>query len=224
MHSDPLYMGVFAGIGMLAGASLLFAITQTPSAWANRAYFREFPVLFLMRLFGGLVFYGGLFGAVGGFLVYARVFKVPFGTVMKIAVPVLPLAHAIMRVGCFAGGCCYGIQHPMGVIFTRSPAAPSGVPLLPVQLYEAAVNLIIFAALWIFTHRERGWGMTAALYGLMYGFARFWLEFLRGDAIRGFVLGLSTSQIISIIVFFACLVYICRGDRPRSPLFTRRRI
>ena len=208
MRSDPVYIGTFAGFGLLLGASLLFAFTQMPRAWANRAYFFEYPMQFLIYLFGGLVFYGGLFGAVGGIFLYCKIMKQPFGTVMKLTVPVLPLAHAVMRIGCFAGGCCYGIEHRFGIAFTNSLGAPNGIPLLPVQLFEAAVNLIIFAVLWTFTRKDREWALAAAMYGLMYSFSRFWLEFLRGDAIRGFAFGLSTSQIISILVFLACLVYI----------------
>ncbi|MCL2203831.1 MAG: prolipoprotein diacylglyceryl transferase [Defluviitaleaceae bacterium] len=191
-RADALYIGLFAGIGLLIGGVLLFALTQ-------------------LR-FGGMVFYGGLFGAVGGIFLYSRFMKLPFGTAMKLAVPVFPLAHAIMRLGCFAGGCCYGIAHPppLGIAFTQSLAAPNNVPLLPVQLYEAAVNLFIFAILWLFTKKERHWIVPVCLYGLLYSFARFWLEFLRGDEIRGFIMGLSTSQFISVLIFPLCVAGLCK--------------
>ena len=44
------------------------------------------------------------------------------------------------------------------------------------------------------------------IYMLIYPVVRFTLEFFRGDEIRGFVLGLSTSQWISIILFAAAVV------------------
>ena len=206
--SDPIYMGTFAGIGLLVGSSLLFGITQTPAMWTHRAYFTTNFVPFMMRWFGGMVFYGGLFGAIAGIFLYCKVMKQPFATAMKLTIPVVPLAHAVMRVGCFSAGCCHGMEHRLGITFTNSLGAPNGVPLIPVQLFEAAANLIIFAVLWVFTRKDRYWGVLAAIYGLMYSFTRFWLEFLRGDAIRGFAFGLSISQIISILVFFACCVYI----------------
>jgi len=245
--SDPIYMGTFAGIGLLVGSSLLFGITQTPAMWAHRAYFTTDFVHFMIRWFGGMVFYGGLFGAIAGIFLYCKVMQQPFATAMKLAIPVVPLAHAIMRVGCFSAGCCHGMEHRLGVTFTNSLGAPNGVPLIPVQLFEAAANLIIFAVLWVFTRKEaaaplpegsgsgihsrcsggawgraplqKRWGVLAAIYGLMYSFTRFWLEFLRGDAIRGFAFGLSTSQIISILVFFACCVYIytIKSAPSRSP-------
>ena len=37
---------------------------------------------------------------------------------------------------------------------------------------------------------------------------RFFDEFLRGDTYRGFLLGLSTSQIISIVIFICSIIYL----------------
>ena len=202
--SDMTFIAAFAGIGAVAGGMLLFAVTQAPKlvqhGWlAARDFFGV-----VSGLFGGMVFYGGLFGSIGAVWFYCRFMKLSFGAVMKLVLPVFPLAHAIMRLGCFAAGCCYGIEHPppFGVMFTRALSAPSNIHLLPVQLLEAFVNLAIFMAVWQFTKRERGWEVIAGLYGLMYSFMRFFIEFFRGDALRGFVFGLSTSQFISIFVFF----------------------
>jgi len=213
-RSDPVYLGTFAGLGLVVGGVLLFSITQIPNMWENRAYLTYDFVLFVSRYFGGLVFYGGLFGAIAGIYLYCRIMKLPFDVAMKLTVPVIPLAHAIMRVGCFVGGCCYGIEHPLGVTFTRSLGAPNGVPLLPVQLFEAVANLCIFAIVWNYTKKERSWIAVACLYGLLYSFARFWLEFLRGDVVRGAVFGMSTSQLISIVVFFACVAVLCKITLP----------
>ncbi|MBQ1715424.1 MAG: prolipoprotein diacylglyceryl transferase, partial [Firmicutes bacterium] len=44
------------------------------------------------------------------------------------------------------------------------------------------------------------------VYLLSYSILRFLLEFLRGDASRGIILGLSTSQWISIAVFLVILI------------------
>ena len=209
--SDPLYIGVFAGIGLLIGSSLLFAIINLPQMWPYRdIIFTDFTG-FMSQLFGGMVFYGGLFGAVGGLFAYAKIMRQPLGTALKLCIPVMPLAHAIMRIGCFMAGCCFGIQHQCGIVFTRSISAPNNVPLLPVQLYEAAINLCIFIGLWIFTKRERKWQITACIYGICYSVARFCLEYLRGDAARGFALGFSTSQLISIALFFGCISYLIGG-------------
>ena len=208
LRSDLVYIGAFSGLGVLPGGVLLFGITQIPYIWANRAYLTSDFFYYVSRFFGGMVFYGGLFGSIAGIYLYCRFMGLQFSTVMKLVIPVFPLAHAIMRIGCFAGGCCYGIEcsPPFGIAFTQSIGAPNGVPLLPVQIYEAVSNIIIFLIMWHYTKKERNWIDITCLYGLMYSFVRFWIEFLRGDTIRGFILGLSTSQFISIIIFIACLL------------------
>ena len=211
-RSEPVYIGAFAGIGLIIGGVLLFGITQAPYLWENRGSLDLGFVPLLQRIFGGMVFYGGVLGSIGGIYLYCLIMKLPFGVAMKLTIPVFPLAHAIMRVGCFSGGCCHGIEYPppLGIAFTQALGAPNGAPLLPVQLFEAMANLIIFSVLWLYTKKERNWVNLMCLYGVLYSFVRFWLEFLRGDAIRGFVFGLSTSQFISAIVLLACIFLQCR--------------
>ena len=204
---DAFDIAAFAAIGLAVGGTLLYGIIQTPNIWRDRALIlSNFPEL-APHYFGGMIFYGGLFGAFGAVYFYSRLIKVSFADVAALAVPVFPLAHAIMRVGCFSAGCCYGIEHPphLGVAFSASIAAPNNVYLLPVQLYESAVNIIIFGVMWVFTSKDRNWTVIVCSYALMYSFARFWLEFIRGDAARGAVAFFSTSQLISVVVFTLCV-------------------
>ena len=206
-RQEPVYIGLFAGIGMILGGVLMYSITQIPNAWQAREFFFTHPIQFLSFLFGGLVFYGGLIGAFVGVFVYSKYYKASFDVAMKLAISVFPLAHFFMRLGCFAAGCCYGIPHPMGIAFRYSLGAPNNIPLVPVQLFEAFANLLIFSVLWFFTKKERHWLTSAALYAFMYAIVRFSLEFLRGDAVRGTILGLPTSQFISIFVILVCFLF-----------------
>jgi phosphatidylglycerol:prolipoprotein diacylglycerol transferase len=96
---------------------------------------------------------------------------------------------------------------PWAVTFTdpdaaRIGGAPLGVSLHPVQLYESIFCLALFAVLVRLSRRKRFDGEVILAYTTLYAVARFLLEFLRGDADRGFVLGgwLSTSQFIALIL------------------------
>ena len=98
-------------------------------------------------------------------------------------------------------------QLPWAVTFTDPDAAaiggaPLGVSLHPVQLYESIVCLALFAVLGRLSQRKRFDGEVILAYTTLYAAARFVLEFFRGDADRGFVLGgwLSTSQFIALIL------------------------
>ena len=76
------------------------------------------------------------------------------------------------------------------------------IPLHPVQLYEAAVCLLLFVLLVRLTRHKRFDGEVIIAYTLAYAIARFVIEYFRGDADRGFVFGglLSTSQFIATIL------------------------
>jgi phosphatidylglycerol:prolipoprotein diacylglycerol transferase len=89
-------------------------------------------------------------------------------------------------------GCCYGLPTglPWGVRFTSPLAAevastPLGVVLHPVQLYESAAHLALFAALLALHGRRRFPGQVLASYFVLEGLARALLETWRGDGFRG---------------------------------------
>ena len=106
------------------------------------------------------------------------------------------------RIGCFLGGCCYGVESEHGVVFTDSLIeSANGVPRVPVQLYEAVFELALFFALWALLNKGVLKNRLLLVYLFSYAVGRFILEFWRGDEYRGFLFGLSTSQVVSILVF-----------------------
>ena len=77
---------------------------------------------------------------------------------------------------------------------------------LPVQLIESVCNLLIFLLIFYLFQKRIMEKRLIFLYMLIYPVVRFTLEFFRGDEIRGFVFGLSTSQWISIFLFAAAVI------------------
>ena len=165
---------------------------------------------------GGLMFYGGFILAVlvfVGWCLAKRERPLALGDLLCV---VIPLGHAFGRIGCFFFGCCYGrlSTSAVAVSFPRgSPAwyeqlnagqiaatAQRSLSVLPTQLFEAAANLLLFAALFFFFRRfRRG---TMALYLTGYAFIRFGMEILRGDP-RAAVGPFSISQTISLALLAA---------------------
>jgi len=145
---------------------------------ANLEEYREHPAALFRLDQGGLVFYGGVAGGALAMAALARVRREPLLRLGDFVATALPLGHALGRVGCFLNHCCFG----------REAAPPWGVALygtaeLPVPLYEAAANLVLYGVLlrqWR-RHEERRPGRVVALYLLVYPVVRFFLEFLRGD-------------------------------------------
>ena len=132
---------------------------------------------------------------------YGSLLRLPFCALAGLLMPLVRLFDAFGRVGCFQAGCCYGRPaQRFGVVFTQSDIAPNGVPLLPVQLWEAGAELALFLLLaWM---DRRGFGGKAMLctWGAAYGTLRFVLELFRGDEARGFLGPLSVSQVLSLLV------------------------
>jgi phosphatidylglycerol:prolipoprotein diacylglycerol transferase len=154
----------------------------------------------------GGVFYGGLISAVAVSVFLMRRYKLPWRRTADAFAPGIAVGHAIGRLGCFSAGCCWGqpTNSWLGVRFTEKANELTGVPidsaLVPTQLIEAGANLLIFGALLWLRKRRTFDGQVISAYLILYSIARFTIEFWRADP-RGSLLGLSTSQLISIILF-----------------------
>ncbi len=192
---------IFGCIGAFIGAKLLYILTVFPQFLSDI----ENPALRLgavlnSYLIGGFVFYGGAYGAALAVFIYCRHCHIDWWSMAACLMPTIPLFHIFGRIGCFLTGCCYGIETArFGIAFTISEAAPNGIPLLPVQLIEAAVELVLFILLIRMARHPDSGRMMASVWLIGYGAARFILEFFRGDQGRGFIGPLSTSQVIALI-------------------------
>lgn len=157
----------------------------------------------------GLTFYGGLILAVLIIFIYYFFFN-QIKPIFYFNLYALPLSfgHAIGRIGCFFGGCCFGkptdffisIKYPEGSIpYTAFP----NQTLHPVQLYESFSLFVIFYIL-----NKSKFEFRYIIYLILYGSIRFLLEFLRADN-RGYLLNnktFSPSQIISLIFIFIAVI------------------
>lgn len=201
-REDVLFCALFAGIGVAVGAKLLYLITILPDLISNWDALIHDTDALLANLTGGFVFYGGLIGAVILLIVYSKKYKIDTFTMLDVFAPAIPLIHGVGRLGCFSAGCCYGmpVDPPLGMVFPNSIAGPQDIPLLPIQLIESGLNFLLCIGLLLLSRRASKRGTLIGVYLLCYAVIRFTLEFFRFDYVRGFLLGLSTSQWISILL------------------------
>ena len=198
-------------LASLIGSKLLMLLTEPE--------YREHPLQLLSLDFlrSGGVFYGGLIGAIvtGYFLM--RRYNLPWWKTADACAPGIALGNFFGRLGCFAAGCCWGkpTSLPWGVRFSELgheiTGVPTDVPLHPTQLYESfSMLLVFFFLIWLHRHRRFS-GQVILVYALLYSTIRFAIEFVRNDP-RGDILGLttltglSTSQLISIVVGIGSLL------------------
>jgi phosphatidylglycerol:prolipoprotein diacylglycerol transferase len=192
-YSDIFFWAAVAGF---VGARLLYLIVEWP-------FFMADPWAAVSAR-AGFVFYGGLLAGIPVILFLAKKFKIDFFKLADVLILGIPLGHALGRVGCFFYGCCYGRHsEKWGMMFpSDSPAGMEGVKVIPTQLVEAVVLTGIFFILLAFNRRKKLDGQLTGVYLVLYGIARFFLEYLRDDA-RGSLGMLSTSQLISLAIIVA---------------------
>lgn len=194
-------------IGSVAGGRLLSVITMIPVVIKNRHLLFSDLALLYDVLSNGLVFYGGLFGALLTLNLYLKKYALNKSAFFDFFIPLFPLFHCFGRIGCLLTGCCHGIPSVrFGIAFTNSLSAPNGVPFFPVQIIGIVGNWLLFLFLLHFEKKHHLQGKTLNVYLLIYAVGRFFVEFLRGDEIRGFIGGLSTSQWISLGILLFYLI------------------
>jgi len=171
---------------------------------------------------GGISFYGGLIFGAAAFWLTAKnggySSKTPLEWLDTLTVPFCAF-HFCGRIGCFLGGCCYGTEteSALGVYFPDIPEEGvfhNGAKCFPTQLFEAAAILAI--ALLLATALKKHAFMN---YLILYPTCRFFLEFLRGDDRGATGLGLSPSQLVSVLLLVVpAAYYLAPALRDKSSL------
>lgn len=164
----------------------------------------------------GYVWYGGMIGALSTAVYYfkrrpgldAWLYSDAFA-------PAIMIGASIGRLGCFMAGCCHGAptDAAWGVWFPQLDG-----PVHPTQLYDSfAAGVIGLFLLWRFFHR-RFKGENIALLLILYPVARASTEAFRGDAERGGLGPLSTSQWLSVpLLLIGLYFYWSRRRAGASP-------
>jgi phosphatidylglycerol:prolipoprotein diacylglycerol transferase len=201
-RDDAVYIYVLSLVGAMIGAKILYLALEAGDLIQDLPLLlSNFSMFFSKYLTGGFVFYGGLFSSIAVAWLCARNYRVHLVDFFPVLLPALALMCGFGRIGCFCAGCCYGVEtsSPLGVVFPRtSHIAPAGIPLVPVQLIEAAADfLLFFFMIWLCKKASRT-RYALRIYLLLYAAIRFTIEFWRGDSIRGLWGPFSTSQWISL--------------------------
>lgn len=214
---------VAAVVGGIIGAKLWYvALTQDTSALLSR---------------GGLVWYGGFVGGVAAVLFNGWRKRVPPSTTMELTAPALAVGYALGRIGCFLVQDDYGIPTtvPWGMKFPQG-LPPTSVAELqkfgvevppnlqpwdvlavhPTQLYETAIMLTVFWALWRLKVHRHAPGWLFGVYLVMAGLERFFIEFFRAKDDR-FLGPFTVAQAMSIAVVGAGAIVMARlWQRPNA--------
>ncbi len=199
---DSLYTYII--LGLLIGARLGYVLFYNLSSYLAN------PLDVLEVWHGGMSFHGGLIGVVVSGILFCRKYKRDFWQVADLVVVTAPIGLGLGRLGNFINGELYGrvTDVPWAMVF------PSGGPLPrhPSELYEFLLEgVVLFAVLWRLKDRAFVTGTMTALFIILYGVFRIFVEFFREpDPQLGFILGPFTmGQLLSgvMVLFGAGLFY-----------------
>ena len=215
-------MGLLSFIGVGVGGALLYGVTKIRTLWyilTHLELIQSFDdVLSAVQIvFGGSVFYGGLIGMILISLAYVRRKKLSRDYI-DLTAAAIPLFHAWGRIGCFLGGCCFGIESSFGFVYHYSPIEmANGVRRLPVSLFEAIFNAALSTFLYGCFRKKKHRGYLLNIYLYAYPVWRFVIEFFRGDTYRGFLWIFSTSQWVSIALVITNTIVLLRRAHKKTP-------
>lgn len=204
---------IWGVIGGLIGGRIAYIIYE----WA---YFISNPREIIGFL--GLAQNGMIIGVIVAALIYMRVTRMRFSTLLSMgdAVAVgMSLALAIGRIGCTINGCCHGQPSPFqffpgAIIYTARDTIPQywdnlylyqdsvTIPLYPTQIYHLLWNLIVFAVVWRLRGRFKPEGCLLFFCLCLFAAGDFGVRFLRTD--EPILWGLRQAQVLdlSIIAVF----------------------
>ena len=210
-------LAVYVLIAGLLGAKVMLVVVD----WS---FYSKNPAELWSIFRSGGVFYGGLLGGLLVAFLLARRYGLPAWPTADVLAPGVVIGQSIGRLGCFAAGCCYGktATVPWAVTFTdvqaaRTVGTPLDQALHPSQIYESLATLLIFVALVWLAPRKKFQGQVTLAYVALYSIARFFLEYYRGDAGRGFIGPFSTSQAVAIVLVLLAGALFVRLRKANAP-------
>jgi phosphatidylglycerol:prolipoprotein diacylglycerol transferase len=218
---------LYAAISGVLGSKLYYLLLNWPDTVAD-------PVGAITSR-SGLVWYGGFILAALVVAWRVRRLGLPVLRMGDLVAPALAVGYAIGRMGCFLVGDDYGrpTDVPWAVAFPQGapPSTaenlrqlfgipiPAGVPgdavltVHPTQLYEVAMSLLIFAALWRLRRTPRNVGVLFAIYLSLAGVERFVVEIFRAKDDR-FVGPLTVAQLLSLGLILLGIALLARLRGP----------
>ena len=204
----------YLAVGLVVGARLGYILFYQ---YGDLAAYVKDPVEIIATWKGGMSFHGGMIGCLLMAWWFSRRRRMPFWAIADTIVVTAPVGLGFGRLGNFVNGELFGkpTDVPWAMIF------PDGGPLPrhPTQLYEALVEgLLLFLVLWYLRQKPRPDGMMVVFFLVLYGVARFLIEFLKEpDPQIGYLLGVFTMGQVLCVAMTAAAGLLALRLRKASP-------
>jgi phosphatidylglycerol---prolipoprotein diacylglyceryl transferase len=212
-HADDLIL--YMTLGIILGGRIGYILFYDQSLLALDRFYRLWE--------GGMSLHGGTLGVLFALWLFTRNHKLSYLRVCDYIAVCVPFGTFLIRLANFVNGELWGkvTDVPWAMVF---PAADE-YPRHPSQLYEAGLEGLLMAAiLWpLFWKTDARYkpGLLTGMAALIYGFARFSVEFVRepDQQLRWLpeMTGLSMGQWLTIpfIILGLWLVFTAASRRQR---------
>lgn len=178
-------LGLYTVVFGILGARLGYIVFFDP------VYYMENPMAVFRITQGGLSIQGAILVAGLFAFWFMKKKKMAVWKTADAIVPGVILGQAIGRVGCDVFGVPMSRNWPWGVMV-------GGELLHPAQLYEVALNFILFLIIWRRRQTAQFDGELFFIYVIGFAFNRFIVEFFRSNPL---VIGsLSIAHVISLLI------------------------
>jgi len=190
-------------------------------------YYLAHPSELLAIWNGGLAIYGGIIMGVLVVFCIAKLKKIPVAAFLDLVVFGLLIGQILGRWGNFFNREAFGA---ITDVFCRMGlTSPDGTTIYvhPTFLYESLWNfgILIFLLVYDKMDRRKYDGQFFAIYLLLYGAGRAWIEGLRTDSLYIGSTGIRVSQALSLVLILCSGIYLflqSRRDHTPEALFANR--
>ncbi|HVE60612.1 MAG TPA: prolipoprotein diacylglyceryl transferase [Chitinophagaceae bacterium] len=222
-------------VGELTILALIFGLLGAKlfDIFENWGDFLKHPADYILSP-AGLTFYGGLICAALAIIIYARRHKISVRHLADAVAPSLMIAYAIGRIGCQVAGdgdwgivnknpkpfswlpdwmWAYQYPHNVNEVDTQIPGCVGkfchqlAEPHYPTPFYETVICLILFGVLWSLRKKLRPYGAVFALYLILNGLERFFIEKIRvNNQLDIFGFHPTQAEVISIFLILTGII------------------
>jgi phosphatidylglycerol---prolipoprotein diacylglyceryl transferase len=213
-HADDMIL--YATLGIILGGRLGYILFYQPSLLAN-------PVNIFKLWEGGMSLHGGTLGTLLAIWIMTKRNNLSFLRVCDYIACCIPFGLFLVRLANFANGELWG--HPTDVSWAIIFPNADEQPRHPSQLYEAVFEGLVMAIIlwWLFwkTNARYKPGFLFGMAALIYGIARFSIEFFREPdsqllwLVEKTAMSMGQWLTIPMLIIGVILVFTAAGRRQR---------
>lgn len=212
VHVDDLI--TWATLGIILGGRTGYVLFYNPAQYLAN------PLDILKLWEGGMSSHGGFIGVILATWLYTRSRSLQTLRVLDYVAVVTPIGLMLGRLANFVNGELWGrpTDGTWGIIFPDAGPEPRHPSTLYHALFEGLVPLVVLMLLFWFTRARLRPGLLGGTFLLMYGSARFLIEYVREpDAQLGILsTGLTMGQTLTVPLIAIGLYLLATSNR-RQP-------